>query len=152
MFCSATVEVMDVQKPHGGALVDVRAPADKHESIIASCTKTVECTDRQACDVELLTYGCVLRLLLFPSGIARPITSVRSIPWAATTARHRYQEQQVSKSEHRALFRTLASACTRFCFHQALSAALVIYVMGHLHKWKHAEVKFSESTSREHCH
>lgn len=60
MFCSAAVEVAELQKPHGGVLVDVRAPADKHESIVASCTKTVECTDRQACDVELLSYGYVL--------------------------------------------------------------------------------------------
>ena len=58
MFCSAAAEATELQKPHGGALVDVRAPADQHAAIAATCTKTVECTDRQACDVELLSYGC----------------------------------------------------------------------------------------------
>ena len=33
------------------------APADKHAAIKASCTKTLECSDRNACDVELLTVG-----------------------------------------------------------------------------------------------
>ena len=33
-------------------------PADKQAALVASCTKTLELSDRNACDVELLTIGC----------------------------------------------------------------------------------------------
>ena len=47
-----------LQTPHGGDLVDLMLPTDQVEAAVNSCTKTVECTDRQACDVELLSVGC----------------------------------------------------------------------------------------------
>eukprot|EP00775_Hariotina_reticulata_P004949 gene4949-5190_t len=46
-----------LQVPHGGNLVNLMAPASQHQSIIDSCTKTIECSDRNACDVELLVVG-----------------------------------------------------------------------------------------------
>jgi len=42
---------------HGGKLVNLMAPAAEHDKLKASCTKTIELTDRQSCDVELLTVG-----------------------------------------------------------------------------------------------
>ena len=43
--------------PHGGSLVDLMVPAVEHEVLKASATKVVECSDRNACDVELLVVG-----------------------------------------------------------------------------------------------
>ncbi|MEY3758464.1 MAG: Sulfate adenylyltransferase [Cyanobacteriota bacterium] len=43
--------------PHGGSLVDLMVPAAEREAVKASATKTVECSDRNACDVELLVVG-----------------------------------------------------------------------------------------------
>lgn len=45
--------------PHGGQLVDLRVSSSAIEDAVKSCNKQVECTDRQACDVECLTVGCV---------------------------------------------------------------------------------------------
>ncbi len=46
-----------LQQPHGGRLVNLMAPANKHAAIRSTCTKTMELSDRNACDVELLTVG-----------------------------------------------------------------------------------------------
>ena len=43
--------------PHGGKLLNLMLAEDKKAAAIASCNKTMECTDRHACDVELLTVG-----------------------------------------------------------------------------------------------
>jgi sulfate adenylyltransferase len=43
--------------PHGGKLIDLMLPEDKKAAAKAKCTKTVELSDRNACDVELLTVG-----------------------------------------------------------------------------------------------
>ena len=43
--------------PHGGSLVDLMVSAVEHEVLKASATKVVECSDRNACDVELLVVG-----------------------------------------------------------------------------------------------
>merc|ERR1719194_5816 len=45
------------QQPHGGTLVDLMAPASDVESIVASADVTIELTDRQSCDVQLLCNG-----------------------------------------------------------------------------------------------
>jgi len=45
------------QVPHGGKLVDLMAPASDVESIVASADVTIELTDRQSCDVQLLCNG-----------------------------------------------------------------------------------------------
>ena len=43
--------------PHGGSLVDLMVPAVERDAVKASATKVVECSDRNACDVELLVVG-----------------------------------------------------------------------------------------------
>jgi len=43
--------------PHGGVLVDLRLPAEQREAAMASVDHVVECSDRNACDVELLMVG-----------------------------------------------------------------------------------------------
>ncbi len=43
--------------PHGGSLVDLMAPADQPEAVRAGVDRVVECSDRNACDVELLMVG-----------------------------------------------------------------------------------------------
>ncbi len=43
--------------PHGGSLVDLMVPAVEREAVKASATRVVECSDRNACDVELLVVG-----------------------------------------------------------------------------------------------
>lgn len=43
--------------PHGGSLVDLMVSAAESEAVKASATKVVECSDRNACDVELLVVG-----------------------------------------------------------------------------------------------
>lgn len=45
-------------EPHGGELVDLMVQdAEQRQELIASCKHKQECTDRNACDVELLTVG-----------------------------------------------------------------------------------------------
>jgi sulfate adenylyltransferase len=46
-----------LQAPHGDKLVDLMVPEDQKAAVIASCTKTMELSDRNACDVELLSVG-----------------------------------------------------------------------------------------------
>ena len=43
--------------PHGGTLVDLRLPSDQWDSACAGVDHTIECSDRNACDVELLMVG-----------------------------------------------------------------------------------------------
>jgi sulfate adenylyltransferase len=43
--------------PHGGSLVDLRVAADQREAVRAGVDRVVECSDRNACDVELLVVG-----------------------------------------------------------------------------------------------
>jgi len=47
-----------LQSPHGGELVDLMAPPGERDALKAACTKSIELSDRNACDVELLTVGC----------------------------------------------------------------------------------------------
>ena len=46
-----------LQMPHGGKLVNLLLPEDQHQAAIDACIKTIELSDRNACDVELLTVG-----------------------------------------------------------------------------------------------
>ena len=58
-LCSAVaVAERKLQSPHGGALVDLMAPPEQHAALKASCVRSIELSDRNACDVELLTVGC----------------------------------------------------------------------------------------------
>jgi sulfate adenylyltransferase len=43
--------------PYGGTLVDLMVPSAEQAALKASATKTFECSDRNACDVELLVVG-----------------------------------------------------------------------------------------------
>ena len=43
--------------PHGGSLVDLMVPAEEREAVRAGVDRTLECSDRNACDVELLVVG-----------------------------------------------------------------------------------------------
>jgi sulfate adenylyltransferase len=43
--------------PYGGTLVDLMVPESDRASVKASATTTLECSDRNACDVELLIVG-----------------------------------------------------------------------------------------------
>ncbi|MBU6354567.1 MAG: sulfate adenylyltransferase, partial [Cyanobacteria bacterium REEB498] len=44
-------------QPHGGSLVDLMLPADQRETVRTGVDRVVECSDRNACDVELLVVG-----------------------------------------------------------------------------------------------
>jgi len=44
-------------QPHGGTLVDLMVPADQRDGVRAAVDRVVECSDRNACDVELLVVG-----------------------------------------------------------------------------------------------
>lgn len=46
-----------LQMPHGGKLVDLMVPAAQQAAVKQSATKVLEASDRNACDVELLTVG-----------------------------------------------------------------------------------------------
>jgi sulfate adenylyltransferase len=43
--------------PHGGALVNLMAAAGEQETLKAGASRSIECSDRNACDVELLVVG-----------------------------------------------------------------------------------------------
>jgi sulfate adenylyltransferase len=43
--------------PHGGSLVDLMVPAEQRDAVKAGIDRVVVCSDRNACDVELLVVG-----------------------------------------------------------------------------------------------
>ena len=43
--------------PHGGTLVDLRVPPEQVAAVKAGVDRVLECSDRNACDVELLMVG-----------------------------------------------------------------------------------------------
>ncbi|WP_341880979.1 sulfate adenylyltransferase [Synechococcus sp. UW140] len=43
--------------PYGGSLVDLMLPVEQHQDLLADVTTSIECSDRNACDVELLVVG-----------------------------------------------------------------------------------------------
>ena len=54
---SASAQRSGVIAPYGGTLVDLMVPSAEQAALKASATKTLECSDRNACDVELLVVG-----------------------------------------------------------------------------------------------
>ena len=56
---SAAVTETALQTPHGDKLQNLMLSDDKKQAAIDSCTQSLECSDRNACDVELLIVGCV---------------------------------------------------------------------------------------------
>ena len=56
MSASATSPA-GLMTPHGGSLVDLMVTADQHDAVKAGVDRVVVCSDRNACDVELLVVG-----------------------------------------------------------------------------------------------
>jgi sulfate adenylyltransferase len=54
---SASAKRSGVIAPYGGTLVDLMVPSGEQPALKASATKSLECSDRNACDVELLVVG-----------------------------------------------------------------------------------------------
>ncbi len=54
---SAPAQRSGVIAPYGGTLVDLMAAEADRAALKAMATKTIECSDRNACDVELLCVG-----------------------------------------------------------------------------------------------
>mmetsp|Transcript_88581 Transcript_88581/g.251083 ORF Transcript_88581/g.251083 Transcript_88581/m.251083 type:complete len:487 (+) Transcript_88581:91-1551(+) len=53
----ADVSMMAKQTPHGGKLVNLMVDDAKRDEVISSADKTVDITERQSCDLELLING-----------------------------------------------------------------------------------------------
>ena len=47
----ASAQRSGVIAPYGGSLVDLMVPQDQREAVKATATKSLECSDRNACDV-----------------------------------------------------------------------------------------------------
>ena len=54
---SAPAQRSGVIAPYGGTLVDLMVPESERATVKGPATKTIECSDRNACDVELLCVG-----------------------------------------------------------------------------------------------
>ena len=54
---SATAQRSGVIAPYGGSLVDLMVADSEVAAVKVTATKTIECSDRNACDVELLCVG-----------------------------------------------------------------------------------------------
>ena len=57
----------DLIEPHGGVLIDLMAPNHQKDDLIKNTSKTLECSDRNACDIELLVIGAFSPLKGFMS-------------------------------------------------------------------------------------
>ena len=53
----ASAQRSGVIAPYGGSLVDLMVPQAEREAVKATASKSLECSDRNACDVELLVVG-----------------------------------------------------------------------------------------------
>ena len=56
-FHSSAFAAAAVQPPHGGELVNLMVPDAEKAKVAASANRTLELSDRNACDVELLATG-----------------------------------------------------------------------------------------------
>lgn len=54
---SASAQSSGVIAPYGGTLVDLMVATDQQVAVKASANQVLECSDRNACDVELLVVG-----------------------------------------------------------------------------------------------
>jgi sulfate adenylyltransferase len=52
-----TIAAPGLIQPHGGSLVDLMVPVDQREAVRTGVDRVVACSDRNACDVELLVVG-----------------------------------------------------------------------------------------------
>lgn len=67
LFCCSASVTMEagLQTPHGGNLVDLMVGDGAKAAVAASATKTIELSDRNACDVELLIVGYVIVCIMY---------------------------------------------------------------------------------------
>ena len=57
MATAVESRVNGLQVPHGGNLINLQTPKSEWDAVIKSANKTVEASDRNACDIELLSVG-----------------------------------------------------------------------------------------------
>ncbi len=57
MTLAHTAPHSDLIAPHGGSLVDLMVPPDQRDGVRAAVDRVVDCSHRNACDVELLIVG-----------------------------------------------------------------------------------------------
>ncbi|WP_216907923.1 sulfate adenylyltransferase [Synechococcus sp. CCY 0621] len=57
MTLANTAPHSDLIAPHGGSLVDLMVPTDQRDGVRAAVDRVVDCSHRNACDVELLIVG-----------------------------------------------------------------------------------------------
>ena len=57
MATAVTPTAEGLQAPHGGKLINLQTPKSEWDAVIKSATKTLEASDRNACDIELLAVG-----------------------------------------------------------------------------------------------
>lgn len=84
---SAAAAEAKLQSPHGGKLVNLSLDGSAIADAAKSCNKTVQCTDRQACDVELLSVGCAL------APACRRAHGAAALPCLCNTLAHRVRTQ-----------------------------------------------------------
>jgi len=61
-YAAAAAAGRGLIEPHGGELVNLMVVDEKEKArAIASCDRALELSDRNACDVELLSVGGFLR-------------------------------------------------------------------------------------------
>ena len=65
MTSTTTSPAAELIAPHGGSLVDLMVPEAEREPVKASASRRIECSHRNACDVELLVVGGFSPLLGF---------------------------------------------------------------------------------------
>lgn len=57
MTLANTAPHSDLIAPHGGSLVDLMVPTDHRDGVLTAADRVVDCSHRNACDVELLIVG-----------------------------------------------------------------------------------------------
>ena len=55
--CEVSMSNQDLIAPYGGTLVELMLPSEQQPEAKAKTTKSIECSDRNACDIELLIVG-----------------------------------------------------------------------------------------------
>ena len=54
---SSNSKRIEIIQPYGGTLIDLMVPENEKEPTTKRSTKSIECSDRNACDIELLVIG-----------------------------------------------------------------------------------------------